>query len=127
MPARCLYDVLGIERSADDDAIKKAYRKQALVWHPGEGCSSRPGIPKLTEPSLSSYCTIRCTWRGEGYNLADTALQASADVRPAWGLLLLADARGEGGADVHPPRLLEQKHVEADIFCLVFHQSQGQQ
>lgn len=31
---RCLYEVLGIERSADDDAIKKAYRKQALIWHP---------------------------------------------------------------------------------------------
>lgn len=44
MPARCLYDVLGVERSGDDDAIKKAYRKQALVWHPGKGCSSRPDI-----------------------------------------------------------------------------------
>jgi hypothetical protein len=27
--------VLGLERDADDDAIKKAYRKQALLWHPG--------------------------------------------------------------------------------------------
>lgn len=32
---RCLYEVLGVERSADDDVIKKAYRKMALVWHPG--------------------------------------------------------------------------------------------
>lgn len=38
MPQRCLYEVLGCERTADDDAIKKAYRKQALVWHPG-GCA----------------------------------------------------------------------------------------
>lgn len=36
MPQRCLYEVLGIERTADDAEIKKAYRKQALVWHPGE-------------------------------------------------------------------------------------------
>jgi preprotein translocase subunit Sec63 len=36
MPQRCLYEVLGIERTADDDIIKKAYRKQALIWHPGE-------------------------------------------------------------------------------------------
>jgi hypothetical protein len=36
MPQRCLYEVLGIERTAEDDVIKKAYRKQALVWHPGE-------------------------------------------------------------------------------------------
>jgi DnaJ family protein A protein 5 len=35
MPQRCLYDVLGIEKTADDADIKKAYRKQALVWHPG--------------------------------------------------------------------------------------------
>lgn len=38
MVQRCLYEVLGVERTADDDAIKKAYRKQALVWHPGK-CS----------------------------------------------------------------------------------------
>ncbi len=33
---RCLYDVLGLEPGADEEAIKKAYRKQALTWHPGE-------------------------------------------------------------------------------------------
>jgi DnaJ-class molecular chaperone len=33
---RCLYEVLGVERDADDDVLKKAYRRQALVWHPGE-------------------------------------------------------------------------------------------
>lgn len=32
---RCLYEVLGVERDAGDDTIKKAYRKLALVWHPG--------------------------------------------------------------------------------------------
>jgi DnaJ-class molecular chaperone len=30
-----LYEVLGVDPSAEPDAIKKAYRKQALVWHPG--------------------------------------------------------------------------------------------
>jgi curved DNA-binding protein CbpA len=35
MGQRCLYEVLGAERDADDDALKKAYRKQALIWHPG--------------------------------------------------------------------------------------------
>ena len=28
------YQVLGIERDADEDAIKKAYRKLAMKWHP---------------------------------------------------------------------------------------------
>ena len=32
---RCHYEVLEVSRNADDDTIKKAYRRQALVWHPG--------------------------------------------------------------------------------------------
>ncbi|KAI9262771.1 hypothetical protein BY458DRAFT_458726 [Sporodiniella umbellata] len=30
----CYYDLLGIDRQATSADIKKAYRKQALVWHP---------------------------------------------------------------------------------------------
>ncbi|KAJ3317290.1 hypothetical protein HDU76_001241 [Blyttiomyces sp. JEL0837] len=28
------YDILGVKKDADEDAIKKAYKKQALKWHP---------------------------------------------------------------------------------------------
>lgn len=31
---RCCYEVLGVERDAGDDEIKKCYRKLALKWHP---------------------------------------------------------------------------------------------
>ena len=31
---RCHYDVLGVERDAEDAELKKAYRKLALEWHP---------------------------------------------------------------------------------------------
>ena len=34
---RCLYEVLDVALDAEEDAIKKAYRKQALLWHPGRG------------------------------------------------------------------------------------------
>ena len=29
------YKILGVDRSANDEEIKKAYRKRALVHHPG--------------------------------------------------------------------------------------------
>jgi DnaJ family protein B protein 4 len=31
---RDFYAILGVARDADDDALKKAYRKAALKWHP---------------------------------------------------------------------------------------------
>ncbi len=31
---RDYYEILGITKDADDAAIKKAYRKMALKWHP---------------------------------------------------------------------------------------------
>ncbi|CAL1526897.1 unnamed protein product [Lymnaea stagnalis] len=35
---RCHYEVLGVERDADNDELKKSYRKLALKYHPGKCC-----------------------------------------------------------------------------------------
>jgi curved DNA-binding protein CbpA len=32
---KCHYEVLSIKKDANDDEIKKSYRKLALQWHPG--------------------------------------------------------------------------------------------
>lgn len=34
MSKRDYYEVLGVPKDADDNTIKKAYRKLALKWHP---------------------------------------------------------------------------------------------
>src|ERR671935_162701 len=34
MAKRCYYDVLGVERTADESELKSAFRKLAMKWHP---------------------------------------------------------------------------------------------
>ncbi|KDD73538.1 hypothetical protein H632_c2074p0, partial [Helicosporidium sp. ATCC 50920] len=38
---KCLYEVLEIERSADEGTIRTAYRKLALRWHPDKNQADR--------------------------------------------------------------------------------------
>ncbi|VDN97484.1 unnamed protein product [Rodentolepis nana] len=36
---RCYYELLGVEKTADADEIKKAFRKASLIWHPDKNQS----------------------------------------------------------------------------------------
>lgn len=60
---RCLYEVLEVQKEADEDAIKKAYRKQALLWHPGMWRAMRtlghPGRWEVWGTHVPGYLCLR--------------------------------------------------------------------
>ncbi len=51
MDKRCYYEVLGVERAASGDQVKKAYRALALKWHPDRNPDDSSAEDKFKEAS----------------------------------------------------------------------------
>ncbi|MEK7707119.1 MAG: DnaJ domain-containing protein, partial [Verrucomicrobiota bacterium] len=92
MAKRDYYEILGVPRDTDDEAIKKAYRKLALKFHPDKN----PGN-KAAEESFKEL--------GEAYEaLSDPQKRAAYDQYGHAAFDARARAgRGFGGGGFHDP------------------------
>lgn len=55
MPGRDYYAILGVPRDANQDAIKKAYRKQALKWHPDKNADNQAEAEQKFKDVAEAY------------------------------------------------------------------------
>jgi molecular chaperone DnaJ len=89
MAKRDYYEVLGVERNADADEIKKAYRKQALKFHPDRNPNDKTAEEKFKE-------------LGEAYEVLNDA-QSRANYDRFGHAAFDPRARGQSGAGFHDP------------------------
>jgi molecular chaperone DnaJ len=64
---RSYYEILGVERNADDAAIKRAFRKLAQQWHPD--VSSEPGAAERFKEINEAYQVLSDPKRRQIYDM----------------------------------------------------------
>lgn len=62
------YDVLGVAKSASQDEIKKAYRKQALEWHPDKHADNKEAAEKRFKEINEAYQVLSDTQKRSAYD-----------------------------------------------------------
>ena len=67
MAKRDFYEVLGVSRDADDDTLKKAYRKLAMKYHPDRTQGDKDGEEKFKEAKLA-YETLSDAQKRAAYD-----------------------------------------------------------
>ena len=83
---RCLYEVLGLSEDADDLTIRKAYRKAALAWHPGQrSCLAVSSDHDVHYAHCHPQRSFRCPDKNQStLELADARFK---EIQNAWEVL----------------------------------------
>jgi len=74
------YEILGVDRSADQKAIKKAYRKLAREFHPD--VNHDPGAEEKFKEIAEAYEVLGDEEKREQYDSVGTGYSAGQDFRP---------------------------------------------
>ncbi|MBA4395725.1 MAG: molecular chaperone DnaJ, partial [Desulfobacca sp.] len=65
---RDYYDILGVARQADEEEIKKAYRKQALDWHPDRHKDDKETAEKRFKEINEAYQVLSDSQKKSAYD-----------------------------------------------------------
>ena len=87
-----LYDLLGISPDADDKAIKKAYKKLSIKWHPDKNPNNKDEATKKFQEITEAYSVLSDPQKREMYH------QVGIDILK----------NGAEGANVDPSSIFEE-------------------
>jgi len=79
-----LYSVLGVEKWASKEDIKKAYRKMAMKYHPDRNAGDKEAEEKFKEVN-EAYSTLSDDWKRQQYDMYGKAGWAAGGGNPFGG------------------------------------------
>ena len=68
MADKDFYEILGVSRNANDDEIKKSYRKLAMKYHPDRNADDKVGAEKKFKEVRKAYDIISDPQKRASYN-----------------------------------------------------------
>ncbi|KAJ2787330.1 hypothetical protein GGI15_000814 [Coemansia interrupta] len=99
MAKTCYYELLGVERSATDLDLKKAYRKQALVWHPDKNHGNAEEATRIFAEIKEAYETLSDPQERAWYDNHREQILRGDDYMAATAAAAAGSAYGYGQAD----------------------------